>query len=149
MSQTIRAYMHAQSLQSRLTLCDCMDDSPPGSSFHGILQARILEWVAMPSSRGSSRPRDRTHISYASCTDRQCHLKSISQVKLTTTFFPDKPTSRMIAPCLAIHMLLPHKDVTQRPPLPASLSSSSSPGPEVGCAQASLSWEPRFAEAQQ
>ena len=38
--------MHAQSLQSRLTLCDCMDDSPPGSSFHGILQARILEWVA-------------------------------------------------------------------------------------------------------
>ena len=34
--------------------------SPPGSSVHGILQARILEWVAMPSSRGSSRPRDRT-----------------------------------------------------------------------------------------
>ena len=45
-----------QSLQSCLTLGDPMDCSPPGSSVHGILQARILEWVAMPSSRGSSQP---------------------------------------------------------------------------------------------
>ena len=37
----------------------------------GILQARILEWIAMPSSRGSSRPRDQTHISYVSCIGRQ------------------------------------------------------------------------------
>ena len=40
-----------------------MDCSPPGSSVHGILQARILEWIAMPSSRGSSQPRDRTQVS--------------------------------------------------------------------------------------
>ena len=40
-----------------------MDCNPPGSSVHGILQARILEWVAMPSSRGSSGPRDRTCVS--------------------------------------------------------------------------------------
>ena len=40
-----------------------MDCGPPGSSVHGILQARILEWVAMPSSRGSSQPRDRTQVS--------------------------------------------------------------------------------------
>ena len=41
-----------------------IDCSPPGSSVHGgILQARILEWVAMPSSRGSSQPRDQTHVS--------------------------------------------------------------------------------------
>ena len=40
-----------------------MDCSPPGSSVHGILQARILEWVAMPSSRGSSWPRDWTQVS--------------------------------------------------------------------------------------
>ena len=46
-----------------LTLCDPMDCSPLGSSVHGILQARILEWVAMPSSRGSSRSRDRTWVS--------------------------------------------------------------------------------------
>ena len=44
-------------IQSCLPLCDPMD-SPPGSSVHGILQARILEWVTMPFSRGSSQPRD-------------------------------------------------------------------------------------------
>ena len=43
-----------------LTLCDPMDCSPPGSSAHGILQARVLEWVAIPFSRGSSQPRDRS-----------------------------------------------------------------------------------------
>ena len=44
-----------------------MDCSPPGSSVHGILQVRILEWVAVPASRGSSQPRDWTPISYVSC----------------------------------------------------------------------------------
>ena len=48
---------------------DPMDSSPPGSSVHGILQARILEWVAISSSSGSSRPRDQTDISYVSCID--------------------------------------------------------------------------------
>ena len=50
--------MHANSRQSSLTLCHPVDCSPPGFSVHGILQARILEWVVMPSSRGSSQPRD-------------------------------------------------------------------------------------------
>ena len=50
--------MHAQSLQSCLTLWDPTDYSPPGFSVHGMLQARILDWVAMPSSRGSFQPRD-------------------------------------------------------------------------------------------
>ena len=40
-----------------------MDCNPPGSSVHGILQARILEWVAIPSSRGYSQPRDQTPVS--------------------------------------------------------------------------------------
>ena len=53
----------AKSLQSCLTLCNPMDHNPPGSSVHGILQARILEWVAMPSFRGSSPPRHLTHVS--------------------------------------------------------------------------------------
>ena len=48
-----------------------MDCSPPGSSVHGILQARILEWVAMASSRASSPPRDQTHVSYVSCIGKQ------------------------------------------------------------------------------
>ena len=46
-----------------LTLCDRMEYSPPGSSVLGILQARTLEWVVISSSRGSSWPRDQTHIS--------------------------------------------------------------------------------------
>ena len=49
--------------QSCLTLCDPKDCGPPGSSVHGILQARILKWVAMSSSRGSSQLRDRTQVS--------------------------------------------------------------------------------------
>ena len=48
--------------QSYLALCDPMDCSPPGSSVHGIFQARTLEWVAISYSRGSSQPRNRTHI---------------------------------------------------------------------------------------
>ena len=49
--------------QSCATLCDPMDCSLPGSSVHGIFQARILEWVAISFSRGSSRPGDRTQVS--------------------------------------------------------------------------------------
>ena len=56
--------------QSCLILCDPMDCSPPGSSVHGISQARILEWIAMPSSRGSSQPRDRTLVFCGSCISR-------------------------------------------------------------------------------
>ena len=49
--------------QSCPTLCDSIDCSPTGSSVRGILQARIQEWVAIPFSRGSSQPRDRTQVS--------------------------------------------------------------------------------------
>ena len=52
--------------QSCLTLCYPMDCRPPSSSVHGILQTRILEWVAISSSRGSSQPRDRTLVSHTS-----------------------------------------------------------------------------------
>ena len=60
----------AKSFQLCPTLCDPMNYSPPGCWIRGTLQARILEWVAVPSSRGSSRPRDQTHISYVSCIRR-------------------------------------------------------------------------------
>ena len=76
-----RRDMHAELLQPCPTLGNPLDCSPPGSSVHGILQARTLEWVAMPSSRRSSRPRDRTHNSYISCIGRRVlyhyrHLRS-------------------------------------------------------------------------
>ena len=57
------AYARAQSLR-RVRLCDPMDCSPPGSSVHGTSQAKILEWAAMPSSRGPSQSRDQTPVSH-------------------------------------------------------------------------------------
>ena len=77
------------------TLCNPMDWSPPGSSVHGILQARTLEWVAIPFSRGSSWPRDRTWVSsieglFFFLTDwatREAHIK----VKGWYYYFCDHP----------------------------------------------------------
>ena len=103
--------MRAKLLQSCPTLCSPIDCSPPGSSVHGILQARILRRVAISSSRGSSRPRDHTWVSYISCIGRKvfyhwCHwgspihthtdthtptyifmllFRSLSRVRLTAT----------------------------------------------------------------
>ena len=84
---TLRICLHLKLLlvtQSCWILCDPMDCSPPGSSVHGILQARILEWVAIPFSRGSSRPRDRTLVSpitgrfFTVWTSREAHLKLLA-----------------------------------------------------------------------
>ena len=71
--------VHDKSLHLCPTLCDPMDCSPPGSSVQGILQAGILEWIAISFFRGSSRCKDRTHVSCISCIGRQilyneCHL---------------------------------------------------------------------------
>ena len=59
----IRKWKKVLVAQSCWTLCDPKDGSPPGSSVHGIVQARILEWITIPVSRGSSQPRDRTQVS--------------------------------------------------------------------------------------
>ena len=56
--------MESEVAQSCPILCDPMDCGPPGSSIHGISQARIREWVAISFSRRSSRPRDRTQVSH-------------------------------------------------------------------------------------
>ena len=57
----------AKLLQSCPTLCNPMDRSPPGFSVHGILQARVLAWVAIPSPGDLPKPRDQTCTSYGSC----------------------------------------------------------------------------------
>ena len=59
------------SVMSNSDSCEPMDCSPPDPSVHGIFQARILEWVAISYSRGSSPPRNRTQVSCTSCTGRQ------------------------------------------------------------------------------
>ena len=63
-----KACVCAEPLQLCLTLCGPVDCTLPVSSIHGILQA--LEWVTISSSRGSSQPRDQTHVSYVSCVGR-------------------------------------------------------------------------------
>ena len=88
-----------QWLQSCLTLCDPMDCSPPVSSVHGILQARILEWLAIPFSRGSSQPRDLTHISCVLCTGKQIlyhYTRVISKLALLWPW--DKRNPRVYFP---------------------------------------------------
>ena len=76
---TMHACTHALSCPP---LWDSMDCSPPASSIHGIFQARILEWIAISHSRGSSQPRDRTNASCISCIGKGvlyqlCHLGSL------------------------------------------------------------------------
>ena len=63
----VAATVHAKSCP---TLGDPMDHSQPGTSVYGILQARILEWVAISFSKGSSTPRDRTRVSFVSYIGR-------------------------------------------------------------------------------
>ena len=60
----MKGFFDKSSAQSGPTLCDPVDCSLPGSSLHGVLQSRILEWVAISFSRGSSQPRDGTPVSH-------------------------------------------------------------------------------------
>ena len=72
-----------------LTLCDPMDYSLPGSSVHGILQARIPEWVAITWSKGSSQPRDRTCVSQGSCVAGGLPLSHGASLMIHETCFSD------------------------------------------------------------
>ena len=78
-------------------LCDLMDCSLPGFSIHGILQARILEWVAIPSSRGSSQFRDQTHISVLKVdslpSEATRETPGLKMTSLKYTFFKYLPES--------------------------------------------------------
>ena len=96
--------------QSRPALCYSMDCSPPGSSIHGILQARILEWVAVPFSRGSSQPRDWTQVSHTAgrfftiCTTGEglssgLPVLPLATVSWRTILFPEEMVN-LWPPCL-------------------------------------------------
>ena len=93
----------AQLLQSCLTLCDSLGWSLPVSSVHGTLQTRILEWVAMPSSRGSSPPRDQTCVSSVSCVGRWIlyHYTSASWEALYCLRWGGNLDTHCLAQCLA------------------------------------------------
>ena len=82
-------------LQSCLTLWDPMDCSLPGSSVHGIFQARILEWVARPFSRKSSRLRDWTCVSYVSAWQAGSLLGAPPVKPCMTDYFPQISVPRV------------------------------------------------------
>ena len=71
LTQCIYAYRACSVIQLCLILYDLRECSLPGSSVHGISQARILKWVAISSSRGSPQPRNWTCVSCVSCLSRQ------------------------------------------------------------------------------
>ena len=90
------------------TLCDLMDCSLPGFSVHGLFQARILEWVAFPFSRGSSWPRDQTHVSHISCIGRSLSFHhqgnpSVAAEQLRECVYPFKGKK---GPCPKVLLLL-------------------------------------------
>ena len=98
----------SEGAQSCPTLCDPVDCSPPGSSVHGILQAGILEWVAISFSRGSSWPKDRTQVSRIAgrlfnfwatrgfchtTVQISCNYTHIPSLQSLTPFLPSHPSS--------------------------------------------------------
>ena len=87
--------IESEAAQSCLTLCDPVDCGLPGFSIYGILQARILEWVTISFSRGSSRPRDRTQVSHIGgrcfnlwATNFSIDLGKLHFSKFTPVFWP-------------------------------------------------------------
>ena len=113
--------VHAKSLQSCPTLCCPMDCGPPGTSVHGILQARILERIAMPSSSRASGPRGRTCISHVSCIGRrvlhhQRHLGSPSGIH--------ESESRSVVSDSATHGLILQARILEGVAFPFSRGSS-------------------------
>ena len=96
--------MKVKVAQLCLTLWDPMDCSPPGSSLHRILQARILEWVAIPFSRGSSPPRDQNLFSriaggfFTIWATREANNYLVQLNKLKN-FKPENYTSKYLFKC--------------------------------------------------
>ena len=91
--------VHAKLLQSCLTLCNPMDCSPPGPSVNGILQASILEWVAMPSSRGSSWPRDWIWDSWCSFIKKELFLSRVCSYTHTPSLKPLQVSPALLRCC--------------------------------------------------
>ena len=99
--------------QSCLTLCHSMDCSLPGSSVHGIFQARLLEWVAISFFRGPSRPGDQTHITYISFLGRRLLYLTTREIGKMDFFFLSLPCEHTCAGvCLYVYACI-STDVNQ------------------------------------
>ena len=131
--------------QSCPTLCNSTDCSPPGSSVHGILQARILEWIAISFSRGSSQPSDQTQISciagrfftvwaiarkiYLFCSVQFTHSVVSDSVRpngLQQARFPSPSNSQSLLKLMPIEVVMPsnHLILCHPPLFPPSMFPS-------------------------
>ena len=104
--ENVRMCMHAKSLQSCLPLYDLTDFSLPGSSVHRILQGRILEWVAVPSSRGSSQPRDGTHTCVCMCMHVCVYIQTYFNKIWVILYIEDISTYRNMQSYLTVFMAM-------------------------------------------
>ena len=111
----------ATPLQLCTTRCNPMDSSPPGSSAHGILQARIMEWIAISSSRGSSQPKNQTQVFGRWVLYHKHHLGSpfFSLLCKTTLFiqyrtFLKRKTSTQKEEALYNRFVLPQKTLSYK-----------------------------------
>jgi len=92
-------------MQSRPSLCNPMECSPPGSSVHGVLQAEILEWVAIPFSRGSSQPGYWTRVSciegklFTSWATRETHIIHIYIYNFFFCYLTTEPNPKWYTSC--------------------------------------------------
>ena len=109
-------------------LWDCTDYSSPGSSVHGIFQARILEWVSISSSRGSSWPRDRTHVSPISCIGRWILYHWATRGALTGIYSAKKQNKRCQKESLMLNSTSPNQDFIMVSAFPEMGSSTSQSG---------------------
>ena len=103
--------MHGKLLQSCLTLCDAMGSL--GSSVHGIHQARIPEWVAMFSSRGSLQPRYQTYVFYVSCIGRWVlyHQHHLERPRIIEYLYVKSDYYAQSLSC--VQLLRPHRQLTR------------------------------------
>ena len=139
------ACLHAKLLQSCLTLCDPMNCSPPGSSVHRILLARILDWVVMPSSRGSSPPRDQTQVSMSPafffslrCYEKYIYLLFILEANyFTILYWLCHTLTRILHRCIRV----PHPEPSSHiPPYTILLGHPSAPAVSTLYHASNLDW---------
>ena len=107
--------------QSYPTLCDPVDCNPPGSSIHGILQGRTLEWVAIPFSRGSSQPTQGSNPGLLHCEQILYHLSHQGSRLVCFFVFALKPWRNGTLTCLKSFILTRYNIVLKTPASPKQL----------------------------
>ena len=108
-------YSHQKRNEGLLSYFSCVQlfVTPPDSSVRGILQARTLKWVAVPSSRGSSQPKDQTHVPYVSCIGRWVQRTTDHQILPKSTNLDVNQNIQSIAFIVSANVSCLHSTATK------------------------------------